>query len=93
MFVNKKLLLLNYMEMGNTLLIRCLQLQDTKDLIFKKLREFVVRPCLLGLLEATPIKSHPHDCLNQDDTKRLSNMGKNTLSHYPQSSDQPWKDE
>lgn len=97
--------------MGNTLLIRYLQLQDTKDCKIQKLREFAVRPCLLGMLEATPIKSHHHDCLNQDDTKRhvkmesdepkrtqprtknyrqlLSNTGKNTLSHYPLSNDQP----
>lgn len=35
-----------------------------KDSRSQRIREFVVRLCLLGVSEATHIKSDQHDCLN-----------------------------
>ena len=35
-----------------------------KDCKSRKNLEFCVRLCLLGMSEATPIKSHQHNCLN-----------------------------
>lgn len=50
-----------------------------KDCKSQRIGEFAVRLCILGLLEASPMKCHQHDCLKKSWTRTVSiDMAKQT---------------